>query len=82
MENKVEYTTKVDFSFKIFEKILLFKEYKSRDEVMRIAQSIVKVARDNTSYDDETKGYYIEAFNRLNLLTFDEMKEIIEILNV
>lgn len=82
MENKVEYTTKVDFSFKIFEKILLFKKYNSRDEIMRVAQSIVKVARDNPSYDDETKTFYIEAFNRLNLLTFEEMKEIIEILNV
>lgn len=72
----------VDHSYKIINKILLFKNYKSREEVLTVAGTMVKMARNNPNYSDELKGAYLGAFEKLNMLTFDEMKEIISILNI
>lgn len=72
----------IDHSYKIINKILLFKNYKSREEVLTVAGTMVKMARNNSNYSDELKNAYLGAFEKLNMLTFDEMKEIISILNI
>lgn len=72
----------IDHSYKIINKILLFKNYKSREEVLTVAGTMVKMARNNSDYSDELKNAYLGAFEKLNMLTFDEMKEIISILNI
>lgn len=72
----------IDHSYKIINKILLFKNYKSREEVLTVAGTMVKMARNNPDYSDELKNAYLGAFEKLNMLTFDEMKEIISILNI
>lgn len=76
------YTSTIDFSFKILEKILLLKEYESRDDVLRVAQTMARMAMDNKDFSEEVKSSYVEAFEKLNILSFEEMKEIIEILRV
>ncbi len=73
-------TRGVDLSFTIFEKVLLFKEYKDEKEVLRVAQAMAKVAEKNPDYEPYIKNAYAEAFRKLSLLTFEEMKEIIEII--
>ena len=79
-EIKLQY--EVDYSYKIMNKILTFKEYKNREEVLAVAASMVKLARSNPDYSDEVKNAYVGAFDKLNLLNFNEMKEIISILKI
>lgn len=70
---------KVDYSFKILEEILTLKEYSSREEVIKVGETMLKIA-ENGAYSDKIKAAYKEAMNKLNGLSFDEMKEIINIL--
>lgn len=79
-EIKLQY--EVDYSYKIMNKILTFKEYKNREEVLAVAASMVKLARSNSDYSDEVKNAYVGAFDKLNILSFNEMKEIISILKI
>lgn len=79
-ENKEYTVSHIDFSFKILEKILLLKEYESRDDILRVAQTMARMAMENKDFSEEVKSSYVEAFEKLNILSFEEMKEIIEIL--
>lgn len=70
---------KVDYSFKILEEILTFKEYSSREEVIKVGETMLEIA-EKMGCSDKVKADYSEAMRKLNTLTFDEMKEIINIL--
>ena len=76
-DKEILVSSDVDMSFTIFEKILLFKDYKDEKEVLRVAQAMAKAASNNPSYEPYIKEAYNEAFRKLSLLTFEEMKEII-----
>ncbi|MBR4002559.1 MAG: hypothetical protein IKI95_00630 [Clostridia bacterium] len=71
----------IDYSFKILEEILMLKKYKNKEEVIALAESMVKVAEKNTKCSQPVKDSYREALNKLNTLSFDEMNEIIGILS-
>ena len=71
---------KVDYSFKILESILMLRTFNSKEEVIKIASAMAKVADENPKYSVSVKNSYKEACNKLNSLTFEEMQEIITIL--
>lgn len=71
----------IDYSFKILEEVLMLKKYKNKEEVIALAESMVKVAENNPKCSQPVKDSYREALNKLNTLSFDEMNEIIGILS-
>jgi len=71
----------IDYSFKILEEVLMLKKYNSKEEVIAVAEAMVKVADKNTTISQAIKDSYAEALNKLNTLSYDEMKEIIGILS-
>ena len=80
MSNMVFETPKVDYSFKILESILMLRSFKDKDEVLKVANAMSKVADESPKYSASVKTSYKEACNKLNSLTFEEMQEIITIL--
>ena len=76
----VKVEEKVDYSFKILESILMLKKFSSKEEVIKIASAMAKVAEENPKYSVSVKTSYKEACSKLNSLSFEEMEEIITIL--
>lgn len=74
-------TKNIDYSFKILEEILMLKKYSKKEEVISVAEAMVKVADKNEKCSPAVKESYKEALNKLNSLSFDEMTEIINILS-
>ena len=66
----------MELSFKILETVLVLKDYKSKAEVLKVAEVMRKVALDSAEYPKTVKEAYIEAYKKLDGLTFDEMMEI------
>lgn len=70
----------IDYTFKIIEEILTLKTYNSKEEMMQVAQIMCEKANAKDC-PQEYKDFYQEAYNRLSTLTFDEVKEIVDILS-
>lgn len=71
---------KIDYSFKVLEEMLTFRDYENREQVMEVAQMMLSNV-ENKDCKEEYKEVYREAYRKLDSLNFDEMKEIIDILN-
>lgn len=71
----------VDFSFKILEEILMLKKYKTKEEVVEVAEIMQRIANSNKTYSQNIKDSYKEAYRKLKTLSFEEMNEIIGILS-
>lgn len=69
-----------DYSFKILEEILTLRDYENREDVLHTAQIMLDIANNNEKCSNELKASYLEAYKKLDSLSFDEMKEIINIL--
>lgn len=67
-------------SFKVIKSVLLYKEYETREEVLKVAQTMARTARDNDKFDDKTAAIYLEAFERIQHLTFEQMMALRDIL--
>lgn len=70
----------MQLSFRIFEKLLFEREFKTKPEVMNFAHKSEKIVHDSGKYPTELKLAYTEALNKLEALTFEEMQEIKKIL--
>ena len=66
----------MELSFKILETVLILKEYKTKDEVIKVIDTMRKVASESEEYPKTVKDAYEEAYKKLDGLTFDEMMEI------
>ena len=66
----------MELSFKILETVLVLKEYKSKEEVLKVADLMRKIALESEEYPKTVKDAYIEAYKKLDGLNFDEMMEI------
>lgn len=71
----------VEFSYIILEQILLLRKYDNKEDVLRVAQSMARVADATKDYSAEVKNAYKDAFNRLQNLEFEDMMEIIDIIS-
>lgn len=66
--------------FKVIKSVLLFKDYNTREEVLKVAQAMARQARDNDKFSDETAKIYLEAFENIQHLTFNQMMALKEVL--
>jgi hypothetical protein len=67
-------------SFKVIKSVLLYKDYETREEVLKVAQAMARTARDNDKFDEKTAAIYLEAFERIQSLNFEQMMALKEIL--
>ena len=70
----------MDLSFKILETVLVLKDYKSKEEVLKVAGVMRGVALDSEEYPKTVKDAYVEAYKKLEGLSYEEMMEIKEII--
>ncbi len=70
----------MELSFKVLETILVFKDYTSKEEVMKVAETMKEIALKNSKYPKTVKDAYVEACSKLKDLPFDDMMEIKEII--
>ena len=70
-----------DYSFKILEAILTAKKYENKEDVLSTAELIVKVARSCVDDAPYLSTSYINALKKLQSLTFEEMAELVNILD-
>lgn len=69
-----------DYSFKVLETLLMLKKYKNRNDVINTGTMITKSIFQDDRFTADVKASYREAMKKLDTLSFDEMKEIIGIL--
>ena len=70
----------MDLSFKILETVLILKDYKSKEEVLKVIGVMRGVALEAEEYPKTVKDAYIEAYKKLEGLSYEEMMEIKEII--
>lgn len=70
-----------ELSFNIMEQILMIKDFTSKEEIMAVAQKAMEIVEKNESADDIIKKSYEEAVKKLESLSFEEMKEIKDIIS-
>lgn len=70
----------MELSFTILEKILLAKKYESKQQVLEYAIKSLELARNNDKMPTELKMAYLEAVSKIKSLSFEEIKEIINII--
>ena len=76
MSREIEITP----AFKVIKSVLLFKDYETREDVLRMAQTMARTARDNDKFDEKAEALYLEAFEKIQVLTFEQMMALKEIL--
>ena len=62
---------KIDYSFKVLEEMLTFRNYENREQVMEVAQMMLNNV-ENKDCKEEYKEVYREAYKKLDSLNFDE----------
>lgn len=72
---------KIDYSYRILEKFLRLKDFSSKEEVLEVAQRMIKIVADKEKYSDDVRAQYDEAYKKLNSLSYNEMKEILDLLD-
>lgn len=70
-----------DYSFKVLEKFLMLKKYKTKEEVIRTCTEIVSIVCQDERLSPVVKSSYREALRKIDTLSYDEICEIISILN-
>ena len=65
----------VELSFKILEKAILAIDFEDKQELVNLAQIMLKNAQAG-KYPEEIKLGYEEALNKINVLNLDQIKEI------
>lgn len=79
MSTKLE-TQALELSFTILEDVIMAKPLTSKEEVLDLANRAASSVEGNSKYPEVVKMAYKEALVKLNSLTFEEMKEIREII--
>jgi predicted lactoylglutathione lyase len=71
----------LELSFNIMEKLLMSKDFKSKEEVMDAAKKAVAVSNKDEKMPLEIKMGYAEAYKKLDTLTWEEIVEIKQIIS-
>ncbi len=79
MDNNINMEA-MDLSFKILETILILKDYKNKQEILKVADVMRNVALNSDEYPKVVKDAYIEAYKKLDGLSYEEMMEIKDII--
>lgn len=80
MDNKQKVRI-LELSFNIMEKLLMSKDFKSKEEVMDAAKKAVAVSNKDEKMPLEIKMGYAEAYKKLDTLTWEEIVEIKQIIS-
>ena len=67
---------KIEPYFKVVKSVLLYKDYETREEVLKVAQAMARNARDNEKFTDAQAAIYLEAFEKIQALSFEQMMAI------
>ncbi len=70
----------MELSFRILEVVFSMQEYKTKEEVIKVATAMSDVAKEDEKYPKDIKDAFEEALNKLNELSFEEMMEIKKII--
>lgn len=70
----------MELSFRILEVVFSMQEYKTKEEVIKVATAMSDVAKEDEKYPKDIKDAFAEALNKLNELSFEEMMEIKKII--
>ncbi len=68
--------TKIEPYFKVVRSVLLYRDYETREEVLKVAQAMARNARDNEKFTDAQAAIYLEAFEKIQELSFEQMMAI------
>ena len=71
------------YKFEIIEVIIKALDFKTKEEVIRLAKKMLDIANSNKSYSKEIKGAFKEAYEEIisEDLTLDNLYEIKKLLN-
>ena len=70
----------IELSFAVMEKMLLAKNFKSKQELMDYCLKTTEIAKNNPQYPEELKLAYFEAIKKLQDLSFEDIVEIKKII--
>ena len=80
MDNKKRIKV-LELSFSIMENLLTSKKFESKEEIMALAKKALDKSVDNKEMPIELKMGYAEAYRKLESLSWEEIKEVIEIIS-
>ena len=80
MDNKKRIKV-LELSFSIMENLLTSKKFESKEEIMTLAKKALDKSIDNKEMPIELKMGYAEAYRKLESLSWEEIKEVIEIIS-
>ena len=70
---------KIEPWFKVVKSVLLYKDYETREEILKVAQTMARTARDNDKFDEATAAIYLEAFEKIQHMTFEQLMALRDI---
>ena len=70
------------YKFEIIEKIIMARDFETKEEVVELAQKMKEIALDNDSYSKDVKEAFKDAYNEIkNELTLANLQEIRKIIS-
>ena len=70
------------YKFEIIEKIIMARDFETKEEVVELAKKMKDIALDNDSYSKDVKEAFKDAYNEIkNELTLANLQEIRKIIS-
>ena len=70
------------YKFEIIEKIIMARDFETKEEVVELAKKMKDIALDNDSYSKDVKEAFKDAYNEIkNELTLANLQEIKKIIS-
>ena len=69
------------YKFEIIEKVIMARDFETKEEVVELAKKMKDIAQENESYSNDVKEAFKDAYNEIkNELTLANLKEIKKII--
>jgi len=69
------------YKFEIIEKVIMARDFETKEEVVELAKKMKDIALENDSYSNDVKEAFKDAYNEIkNELTLANLKEIKKII--
>lgn len=69
------------YKFEIIEKVIMARDFETKEEVVELAKKMKDIAQENDSYSNDVKEAFKDAYNEIkNELTLANLKEIKKII--
>jgi uncharacterized protein (UPF0128 family) len=81
IRRKLEMANKNVYKFEIIEKVIMARDFETKEEVVELAKKMKDIALNNESYSNDVKEAFKDAYNEIkNELTLANLKEIKKII--